>query len=91
MVIGDVQVDRAQAVAADLGADRCLAVACDVTQEADVQKLVDAAVSTFGQLDVMVNNAGAHLAGSCRRAAHGTSAAAGLRLKPALPLPPLHP
>jgi 3-oxoacyl-[acyl-carrier protein] reductase len=34
------------------------AMACDVTDEAQVQRLVDAAVQTFGRLDVMINNAG---------------------------------
>src|SRR6056297_3379450 len=33
-------------------------VETDVTDEADVQAAVDTAVSTFGGLDVLVNNAG---------------------------------
>ncbi len=37
---------------------RSPAVACDVTQEADVQRLVDTAVTELGRIDVMVNNAG---------------------------------
>jgi 3-oxoacyl-[acyl-carrier protein] reductase len=35
-----------------------LAVLCDVTAEADVQRLVDAAVDRHGRIDVVVNNAG---------------------------------
>jgi 3-oxoacyl-[acyl-carrier protein] reductase len=35
-----------------------LAVPCDVTVEADVQRLVDAAVAAEGRVDVMINNAG---------------------------------
>ena len=34
------------------------AIACDVTDEAQVQALVDGAVAHFGRLDVMINNAG---------------------------------
>ena len=34
------------------------AVPCDVTDETQVQQLIDTAVSTFGRLDVMINNAG---------------------------------
>ena len=37
---------------------RALAVPADVTQAADIQRLIRAAVDTFGQLDVLVNNAG---------------------------------
>jgi 3-oxoacyl-[acyl-carrier protein] reductase len=39
-------------------ADAVAAITCDVTVEADVQRLVDSAVATFGRLDVMINNAG---------------------------------
>ena len=35
-----------------------LAVAADVSDAGDVQKLVDAAVERFGRIDVLVNNAG---------------------------------
>jgi 3-oxoacyl-[acyl-carrier protein] reductase len=37
---------------------RAHAVACDVTQEADVQHLVEEAVRRYGGLDYMINNAG---------------------------------
>jgi glucose 1-dehydrogenase len=38
--------------------DQCIGVDADVSKIADLKKLVDAAVSKFGHLDVMVNNAG---------------------------------
>ena len=37
---------------------RSLGVDADVSKPTDLQKLVDAAVSNFGRLDIMVNNAG---------------------------------
>lgn len=36
----------------------CLAHACDVTREADVEGLVEATIARFGRIDVLVNNAG---------------------------------
>ena len=38
--------------------DQSIGVDADVSQPAELQKLVDAAVAKFGRLDVMVNNAG---------------------------------
>jgi glucose 1-dehydrogenase len=38
--------------------DQCIGVDADVSKIPDLQKLVNAAVSKFGHLDVMVNNAG---------------------------------
>jgi glucose 1-dehydrogenase len=38
--------------------DQCIGVDADVSKIADLQKLVDSAVSKFGHLDIMVNNAG---------------------------------
>nr|WP_240644610.1 SDR family NAD(P)-dependent oxidoreductase [Paenibacillus paeoniae] len=35
-----------------------IAVAVNVTQKADVQKLIDTAADTYGMLDILVNNAG---------------------------------
>jgi 3-oxoacyl-[acyl-carrier protein] reductase len=58
VVLGDVDLAAAEAAAAELGADRATAVRCDVTSEEEVGALVDAAVSAYGGLDVMVNNAG---------------------------------
>ncbi|HZS13253.1 MAG TPA: glucose 1-dehydrogenase [Candidatus Dormibacteraeota bacterium] len=58
VVLGARRVDRIEALAAELGDGRALAVRCDVREEADVVALVRAAVERFGRLDVMVNNAG---------------------------------
>lgn len=57
VVIGDIQDDAGNAVAAELG-DACVFVHCDVTVEDDIANLVDTAVSAYGQLDIMYNNAG---------------------------------
>jgi glucose 1-dehydrogenase len=38
--------------------DQSIGVDADVSKLADLQKLIDAAVRTFGRLDIMVNNAG---------------------------------
>ena len=37
---------------------RAVAIAADVSDPAQVQKLIDGAVATFGRLDILVNNAG---------------------------------
>lgn len=43
---------------AEFGENRVAALACNVTDESQVQALVQHAVTTFGRLDVMINNAG---------------------------------
>jgi len=40
------------------GGGRAITVQADVTQLADIQRLIDQAVQVFGRLDIMVNNAG---------------------------------
>ena len=57
VVLGDIQEDAGAAVAADLG-DAAVFVTCDVTNEDHIANLVDTAVSEFGRLDIMYNNAG---------------------------------
>ncbi|MFK4297293.1 rhamnulose-1-phosphate aldolase/alcohol dehydrogenase [Arthrobacter sp. GAS37] len=59
VVIADLNLDNAQAVAAELGgADVAIGIQADVTDEAQVQGAIDAAVLAFGGLDLVVNNAG---------------------------------
>jgi NAD(P)-dependent dehydrogenase (short-subunit alcohol dehydrogenase family) len=45
-------------VAAEAGEGMVLPIVADVTQEADAQRVVDAALKRFGRLDILVNNAG---------------------------------
>ncbi len=57
VVIADIQDDRGQAVAAELGAAAAFQHT-DVTCEEDVRTAVARAVSEFGRLDCIFNNAG---------------------------------
>jgi len=61
VVVSDAHERRlgeAAAALADVAGSTPLAVPCDVTVEADVQRLYDAAVAEHGRVDVAVNNAG---------------------------------
>jgi len=58
VVLGDINGIAAAAAAADLGEGVVTGETCDVTDAAAVNRLVAKAVSTFGELHVMVNNAG---------------------------------
>ena len=57
VVLGDIQLDAGQAIAAEIG-DAAVFQECNVTSEDHVSGLVDTAVSKFGKLDIMYNNAG---------------------------------
>lgn len=57
VIIGDIQRGPGEAFAAQFGDQAAFAV-CDVTKEDDVAALVDLAISRFGKLDIMFNNAG---------------------------------
>jgi NADP-dependent 3-hydroxy acid dehydrogenase YdfG len=59
VVLGARSEDKLSALADELGgADRALAVRCDVTEWDDQQRLVRAALDSFGRLDVAFANAG---------------------------------
>lgn len=58
VMIADVNLEGAELLAGDLGEKHAAAVRADVTSESDVNAMVAACVDRFGQLDVLVNNAG---------------------------------
>lgn len=60
VVLGARRVDRLHSLANELTGrgGKALAVQTDVTRREQVQALADAAVKTYGHIDVMINNAG---------------------------------
>jgi NADP-dependent 3-hydroxy acid dehydrogenase YdfG len=60
VVLGARRTERIQALADELngGGGKALALQTDVTDANQVKRLVDAAVQTYGRIDVMLNNAG---------------------------------
>jgi NAD(P)-dependent dehydrogenase (short-subunit alcohol dehydrogenase family) len=58
VVAADLQDEKGKVLEARFG-DRLAYVHCDVTDEADLIRAVDTAVSRFGGLDILFNNAGA--------------------------------
>jgi NADP-dependent 3-hydroxy acid dehydrogenase YdfG len=60
VVLGARRVERLETLVKEIDArgGKALAVATDVTQREQVEALVDAAVLTYGRIDVMINNAG---------------------------------
>jgi len=57
VVLGDIQEDRLDGFVAELDG-QAMGHRCDVTREEDVQGLVEAAVDSYGRIDLMFNNAG---------------------------------
>ncbi len=66
VVVSDVDGEAAEAVAAEIGGagGEALVQKTDVTDAADVEGLVGLALTRWGGLDVMVNNAGVGVAGT---------------------------
>ena len=58
LIFGARRIDRLRGLADELGIDRDAAVETDVTNFADVKRLVDGAVERHGRVDVIINNAG---------------------------------
>ena len=59
VVIADVNAERLQATSAEIGTpETLLALVTDVAEKVQVDALVSGAITTFGRIDVMVNNAG---------------------------------
>lgn len=59
VVMAARSLDKMQSVAPSVAdAEHVLCVKCDVSQEADCQRLVELAVERFGRIDILVNNAG---------------------------------
>lgn len=58
VVIADINGEAAAALAAEIGPDRAIATATDVTRRADVDAMIAAAVDRFGGVDILINNAG---------------------------------
>jgi NADP-dependent 3-hydroxy acid dehydrogenase YdfG len=60
VVLGARRLERMQVLADELTAagGKALAIATDVTDRAQVQRLVDAAAQAYGRIDVIINNAG---------------------------------
>lgn len=60
VVVNDVDIERARAVATDIQKDggTALAIGADVTRRAEVEGVVARAVTEFGRVDILINNAG---------------------------------
>jgi NADP-dependent 3-hydroxy acid dehydrogenase YdfG len=60
VALGARRADRLESLASELtrGGGKALALTTDVTRYDQVKKLVEAAVQTYGRIDVMINNAG---------------------------------
>lgn len=56
VVMAARRIELVEAAAAEIG-ESALAIKADVTDEADVAAMVDAAMSRWGQVDIMMNNA----------------------------------
>lgn len=60
VVVSDLRADMAENVAASINAngDDAIAVAMDVSQQADIDEALEKILSAYGQLDMLVNSAG---------------------------------
>ncbi len=60
LVIADLNGKVADAMCAELAAQgaKALAVSCDISSTADVERLTSKTLADFGTIDILVNNAG---------------------------------
>lgn len=60
VAVSDINLETAQAVAREINAHggEAMAIRTDVTEEAGVKAMVDAALGKFGTIDILINNAG---------------------------------
>ncbi|KAH1123127.1 hypothetical protein J1N35_006287 [Gossypium stocksii] len=58
VLIADIQDELGHSLCEELGTENFSYVHCDVTCESDVENAVNLAVSKYGKLDIMFNNAG---------------------------------
>jgi 3-hydroxybutyrate dehydrogenase len=60
VVISDLQAEKAEETAQELEKEgfRAIAIRCDVTKEDEIAAALDEAVSEFGKIDILINNAG---------------------------------
>ncbi|OMO68488.1 Short-chain dehydrogenase/reductase SDR [Corchorus olitorius] len=59
VLIADIQDELGNSICQQLGTQETISyVHCDVTSDSDVRNVVDLAVSKYGKLDIMFNNAG---------------------------------
>ena len=56
VVIAEIDAVTAEATATEAG-NGSIGVACDVSKSADIKRLVDATMTTYGRVDILVNNA----------------------------------
>jgi NAD(P)-dependent dehydrogenase (short-subunit alcohol dehydrogenase family) len=56
VIVAARSVDKGKAIAEELG-ERCVFIATDIREDADLQRLVDTTVARFGRIDLLVNNA----------------------------------
>ncbi|GAB4833283.1 hypothetical protein Ancab_031529 [Ancistrocladus abbreviatus] len=58
VIIADIQDDLGLSICEDLGSENISYVHCNITNDLEVQNLVNTAISKYGKLDIMYSNAG---------------------------------
>jgi 3-hydroxybutyrate dehydrogenase len=57
LVLADINEEKVLQAALSLG-EKAIGLKCDVTHEEEIQSVIQAAIDTFGRLDILINNAG---------------------------------